>query len=687
MSVFSKLCEPGNIGTLRLKNRIAMPAMGTRLCGVWGEVTDALTRWYRRRAQGGCSLVMVEATLAATAIDNLRLQTRQLRADDTCYIPGLAVLAEAIHEGGALAGMQLSAGGGAQAKAGPWTPGFQGVQEIQPVSPSGVPAIGRSDRPRVLTTEEIETIVELCGNAAWNVKQASFDIVEIHAFGGYLITQFLSPYFNKRTDRYGGSFENRCRFLMEILAAMREAVGPNFPLIVKYSIEDQLPGGWDIDQSRALAEKLEAAGVNAIVVSSGVHGAKMPAVPPYFYPRGIFLPYAEAIKKVVGIPVIAEGRLDDPSLAEKALTEGKADFIYQGRALIADPDWPKKVASGRIEDIRPCLACNECRQSVHDLRVLRCSVNAAAAREGEYDAIRPAEVKRKVMIVGGGPAGIEAARVAALRGHEVILCEKNRQLGGIMLLGGIHNEEITAFAKWMVAQIKKLPVEVRLQTEVTPALVGSIRPDVVIVATGGTFVAPEVPGTERPNVFSAQDLLKLMNGVPVKKGILMSSLLPLAKRAVTVATVRRFLGSNFPIKKRVAVIGGQFPGCSLALFLAHKGKEVTVLEESDHFGKDMEAHTMVGLMAEVEAGKVKILTSTKIEKIIDKGVVVIDESGNKILCEADSVIVALELAASDSNLAEQLQNSGKEVYTIGDAKSFGRMMKAVSEGYVTGHNL
>lgn len=684
---FKNLFAPGRIGTLNLKNRIVMSAMGTRYCGIWGEVTETLIEWYRRRAQGGCALVITESTLAATAVDSLRLTTLQLRADDTCYIPGLARLAEAIHESGAKAGVQLSAGGGAQAKAGGWTPGFQTIQELPPVSPSGVPGLGRSEQPRILSEEEIENVIRLCGNSAFNVKQAGFDLVEIHAHGGYLISQFLSPYFNKRSDKYGGSFENRCRFLLEIVRSMRNATGPDFPIVVKYSIDDFLPDSWDVAQSRSLAKELEHEGVSGIGISSGVHGSKLPATPPYFFPPGVFLPFAEIIKQVVDIPVLVGGRLNTPQTAESVLDLGKADFIYEGRALIADPDWPRKASSGRTEEIRPCLACNECRQCIVELQSVRCTVNAAAGREREYDAIAPAAQSKKVLIAGGGPGGMEAARVAALRGHAVTLCEKNSRLGGLMRIGGIHNEQISEYCNWLIRTIEKLPVEILLRTEVSEALVEKMKPDVLIIATGGTFIKPEIPGFDRQNVFSAQDLYNLMSGLPVERNFYLKTLLPLAKKFISVAAVRRLLESNLIIKKRVAVIGGQFPGCSLALMLAMNGKSVTILEPSATVGRGMEKHAMTALQNEAAAGNVTILKSAKIAAIDDQGVLLSNGDGGQDLIEADSVIVALELAPGRNDLAEKLRDRIKEIYAIGDVKSFQRIRKAVSEGYVAAFRL
>ncbi len=684
---FSSIFTPGRIGKLEVKNRIVLPAMGTNYPSLWGEVNDTLINYYARRAAGGAGLLIIEATVAATAVDRRRVNPKLLRADDTAYTPGLACVTEVIHERGAKAGIQLKPGGGAQAHHGQYLPGIQRVQPVDTISPSGVPAVGLTVKPRPMTIDEIHTMAVLVGDSAFNCKDADIDMIELDAHGGYILSQFLSPYFNKRTDEYGGSFENRCRFLFEVLASMRKAVGPDYPLTVKYSIEDSLPGGWDIEQSRLLARKLEEFGINGIGISSGVQGSKMPAVLPYFYPKGAFIHFAEEIKKVVKIPVFVGGRLDDPELAEKVLREGKTDFLFEGRALIADPDWPRKLACGKEKEIRPCLACNECRQLTVMTREVRCSVNATAGREGKLGSLTPAFAKKKVLVVGGGPGGMEAARIAALRGHNVTLCERFGELGGLTLLAGVHNERIEDFANWEKAQIKSLPIEVKLNTEVTPSLVKEMKPDAVILAIGGNFVTPQVTGIDRNNVFSAKDLYNAMHGIPIKKGGLLGVISPLAKGVLSPAMVRRMLESNFPIKKKVAVIGGQFPGCSLALFLAHKGKEVTIIEEAPDYGIDLEAHTKVGLNNEVEAGHVRILTSTKVDEIVDDGVFVIDDKGSRTKIQADNVISALDLAPSDGKLAEELFGKVDELHIIGDAKSFRRIRLAVSEGYVTAFNL
>jgi 2,4-dienoyl-CoA reductase-like NADH-dependent reductase (Old Yellow Enzyme family)/thioredoxin reductase len=656
---FEYLFKPGRLGTLELKNRIVMLPMGTLLAGEWGQVTEELIHWYARRAKGGAGLIIVEVCMAATAIDPLRLISRVLRADDDCYVPGLACLVDAVHENGAKIGICLNAGAGAQASGGPWIPGFGAVTRMQPVSPSGIPAYGVAEhgavkQPRSLTIEEIEKCIDLCGESARRLKKAGFDLLEIHAPHGYLIAQFLSPYFNKRTDKYGGSLDNRCRFLFEIIAAIRRMVGYDFPLTVRYSIDEAIEGGRDVRESQQIAKKLEEMGIHGISCSVGVYGANIPNIPPYYFPRGSLAYLAEAIKEAVKIPVVAAGRLDDPELAEQILRDGKADFIGLGRGLIADPDWPQKAANGKVKEIRKCLACNDCRIAIHTPRPIRCAVNPVAGREVKYEVMRPAEMRKKVVIVGGGPAGMETARVAVLKGHKVILFEAKNELGGMLNLGSTppHKEILKSITEYYARELDRLGVDVRMGKKATTDLIIREDPDCVIVATGGVALIPDIPGIDKAIVVTALDALSC------------------AKRT----------------GQEVIVAGGGAVGCEVANYLAQQKKKVTIVEMLDTVGLDMDSWIWKHLSAELEKRNVKIMTSMKIDEITDQGIIVIDRNCNKIFLKSDNVVLALGLRGSN-DLSGKLEGKVKKVFTIGDAKLPRRIRESISEGYITAYNL
>ncbi len=408
---FTKLLEPVKIGAMELRNRIVMPPMCTNFASETGAVTQRLIDYYVERARGGVGLVTVEATCVDSPVG--RLSPLQLCVDDDKFIGGLNDLVEAIQEKGAKISLQLHHAGRQTTLA--VTGG------AQPVSASET--VYKDVKARALPAEGIECVVGRFGESAKRAKAAGFDAVEIHGAHGYLIAQFLSPYVNKRIDEYGGDPEKRMRFVLEVLEETRKRVGLDFPIIFRLSGEEFVEDGLTLKEAKGIAQRLERAGVDALHVTAGVGGTIWP-VQPMAVPRGCLVHLAEGIKEVVGIPVIAVGRINNPTLAEEILRDGRADLVSMGRALIADPELPRKVAEGRLDDIRMCTAClRGCSERFNAYLRISCTVNPAVGREKEY-MVKPADKPKKVLVVGGGAAGLEAARVAALRGHEVTLYEK-----------------------------------------------------------------------------------------------------------------------------------------------------------------------------------------------------------------------------------------------------------------------
>jgi 2,4-dienoyl-CoA reductase-like NADH-dependent reductase (Old Yellow Enzyme family)/thioredoxin reductase len=651
---FRKLLEPGEIGKLQLKNRMVMSSMGTRLAGVWGEVNDATIEWYARRARGGAGLITVEATHVAAALFPVRGVIRMLRADDDCYCPGLFALAEAVHEAGSKISIQLSVGRAASTGS-LWMPGLGNIEGTPGMAPSAV-AFPGATKPRAMTIEEIKQTIQWFGKAAARVKQVGFDAVELHAHFHSVPGCFLSPLFNKRTDEYGGSFENRLRFVLEIIASMRQRVGAGFPLMVKYSIDEFVPGGRDIKDGLAIAQRLEREGVDAIVVSQGQAGSKQIPYAPLYWPEGYMVPLAEALKKALRIPVIVGGRLGDSVLAEQILEEGKADFIGMGRPLIADPDLPKKIKEGHTEEIRPCVADNWCFE-IFGKAEMRCTLNAAAGRELKYGEIKPAERIKKVVIVGAGPAGMEAARVAGLRGHKVLLYERGKKLGeGELKLASTapHKEVFQSISAYYKAAIKKLPnVRVEFGKEATVGRILKGKPDTVIIATGGKSVIPDIPGIDGSNVVTAFDIL--------------------ANRAKMVG-------------KKVTVCGGNAIGCETASYLAKQGNRVTMVEMLDRIGADIEANSLSALKDELAEDQVSIVTGKKVEAITDQGVIVSDLKGNRTELQTDIAVLALGVEPVN-DLAPALAGRVKELYTIGDAKKPAKIHDAVADAFILAFSL
>ena len=629
-----KLFQPVNIGKMELKNRLVVPPMGTGFSAPDGTVTDRLIEYHEARARGGFGLIIVEVT----AIDPLgKGSPSELGIWDDKFIPGLSRLAERVHAAGAKVAIQLH-------HAGRETFSFS-LGGQQAVAPSPIPDPVVREVPRELTVEEIKSLVEAYAQGARRAKESGFDAVELHGAHGYLIAQFMSAYANKRTDKYGGDLEGFLRFPLEILQRVRELVGPDYPILFRISGDEAVPQGRTIEESVVVAKRLVEASVDALHVSVGVYeSSHLTSAPPAMEP-GFNAAAAATIKAAVSVPVIAVGRIIDPTVAENIISSGKADLVAIGRSSLTDPEFALKAAEGRPDDIVKCLSCNEgCidRLMMADASIT-CVQNPALGREAEYASAGAMKAK-KVVVAGGGPAGLEVARTAALWGHKVTLYEKKDSLGGQVILAALPpTKEIwLEVVRSRVKDLQRLGVEIKLGCELTPQMIKELSPEVLIVATGSAPLSPDVPGIDRDNVVTAQDVL---NGAPV--------------------------GS------RVVVVGGGLVGCETADYLAQQGKDVTVVEMLRRTAQDISPGARYFLRRRLKEKNVKMLTSTPVKAITGDGVVISPESGERTLGPVDTVVLATG-ARSVNDLAA-VKEFVPEVYVIGDAASPGKVLQAVQQ--------
>ncbi len=495
MSQYTSLFQPGRIGSLEVRNRIVMPPMGTGYADEGGYVSQRMIDYHEARARGGVGLIVVEVTAPSLQCQG---SSHQLTIGDDGHIAGFQRLTDAVHRHGARIALQLQHSS--------WE--MRDGKRRQ-VSPSAVVVPGRvmgiAGPPHELTIDEIQEMVGWFADATVRAREAGFDGVEMHGAHQYLIASFLSASTNRRDDAYGGSLESRARFLVEILAAARRRVGADYPIWPRLNGQELgIEGGVTLEETVGVVPLLEGAGAQAIHVSA--YGAGSSAVRAPIADRpGFLLPLAAAVKKIATVPVVAVGRLDC-DLGEQLLVEGKADFVAIGRRLIADPDYPNKSAAGTPQDITPCINCMECiERPVAEGRGMACAVNAAAGRETGY-RLQPATTARRVVVVGGGPAGMEAARVAARRGHNVTLFEQADRLGGQLEIASRppNKGDIPRLIDFMARQVTEAGVEVCLNTTATPELAAEGAPDAVIIATGGAPVLPDIPGADLPGVVTAQ---------------------------------------------------------------------------------------------------------------------------------------------------------------------------------------
>jgi 2,4-dienoyl-CoA reductase-like NADH-dependent reductase (Old Yellow Enzyme family)/thioredoxin reductase len=638
----SKMFEPFKLGRMPLKNRIVLPPMGTGLGAPGGFVSQRTIDYYEVRAEGGTGLIIVEGSAPG-------LQCHfgnQLCLGSDRHIEGLKKLAEAVHKHGAKIAVQLMHSGTE----------LRDGQPVQ-VSPSAVICLHRNigingKPPHELTIDEIQERVQWYADAARRAKEAGLDGVEMHGAHQYIIASFLSSASNVRTDKYGGTPENKARFAVEILQAARKAVGTEYPLWIRLNAAEYgVPNGVTIEETKRIVPMLVDAGAQAIHVSAYGAGSFATKAPISDTP-GAILPLAIEVKKVTKVPVIAVGRLDFDT-GEQALRDGKADLIAIGRRLLADPELPNKTIENRLNDIRPCIGCMECI----DRRPNRapgtmCTINPAAGKEGEY-RIQPASRVKKVVVVGGGPAGLESARVAALRGHKVTLFEKEQKLGGLLNVAVLppNKSDIAPFTEHLIYQVKKVGVEIRVGIEANWELIEKIKPDVVVIATGGSPVIPEIPGLNTRNALFAQDVLS----DKVKTG------------------------------QNVIILGGGQVGCETGYYLANMGKKVIIIEILPRMAGDMGLMTRRRLMDGLRGKQVALLTNTKCEEVKSNSIVVSSEEKRNTY-PMDSFVVAVGYKPDDE-LFKALEGKVTELYRIGDSSQPRGIREAMTEGYRTGLSL
>lgn len=691
-SRFPTLMSAGRIGTMEIKNRIFVTAMGVSLSNDDGTVSDRLIDYHVAQAEGGAGLIVTGVMGVAWPVG--AVQPNQTAISDDRFLPGLTQLTEAVHAAGSRIAAQLhhgglvathSAGDGHPLWAPAIPPAFSGdfpdyflPEELAAFAGAGVPQV------KVVTPEEIAHVVRQFAEGAIRAKAAGMDGVEIHGGHGYLLSSFVSPSTNTRDDDYGGSLEKRARFLVEVVRAVRAAVGPDFPVWVKIdSLEIGKKVGIVIDDAVTVAKLVEAAGADAITVSAyhDTGQGKLHSASNIPHEPGTHLDAAKAIKQGVSVPVIGSGRIE-LDVGEKALRSGNFDFLAMGRKLLADPGLPAKVAEGREQDIRPCIYCYTCVSTAYLRESLRCAVRPETAFEGRDWA--PSPGAKRVVVVGGGPAGMEAARRLDTAGAQVTLLEKSDRLGGTLQFAGLAYEPNERLLNWLRRGIEGSNVEVRLRTAATPELVRGLKPDTVIVATGAVRDMPPIPGNDLDHVLSGDDMRALMLGQDsdsVRRKTSLATRLATKIGAATGATanldlVRKATHAWMPLGKRIVIIGGELVGLELAEFLHERGREVTVIGEAAKFGAGLLIVRRMRLMAELREHGVAMHPGSREIAITKEGVSFVTGDGTARIAPADHVIVATG-ARGDSTVADTLRGAGLSVVEIGDGTGVGYIEGAI----------
>ena len=691
------LLSPGRIGPIATRNRIVMPAMDQNTCDD-GAITELTVAHYEARAKGGVGLLILETSAVAWPVGATSLHQPGL--SDDRFLPGLTRLASVVHAHGAKMIVQVCHHGK--------TAGVDAMQDRPQLVPSlplpadtpDISAItmdelmkmaaltgGKRPEHREATTDDLALVVEQFADAAHRVQRAGMDGVEIHAAHGYLLSTFLSPRFNRRTDEYGGSVGNRTRLLVEVVEAIRRRCGDEFAVVVRLDGREYAEGGITPELAVEHAKFAEAAGAHAIHMSASspnAMGAGFTDGPLPWQPDQ-YLGFAALVAQAVAVPVIAVGRIS-PDAAEKHIANGECDFVAMGRQLLADPEIPAKLLAGRPDRIRTCINCFVCvAQNFWDGTPV-CAVNAEL---GHYDEgpLTRAETRRRVVVVGGGPSGMEAARVAAQRGHSVTLLERSPHLGGTARFSSLTTPVNAEFVRYLTVAVSELDVEVRTSTPATVDLIRSLEPDVVVVATGARRERPDVPGADLDHVLSGDDLRALLTGddPSVARRLRWYQRLMIAAGGSLRITrdlgrVRTWSKRWMPVGRDVVVVGGGLVGVELAEFLAERGRRVTVLEEGNRLGVEMAHPRRARALHEGRAHGIEFVPEARLSAI-RSGEVEYEVGGEMRVAKADHVMLASGVVP-DESLSDELRAAGFEVRVVGDAGEVGYIQGAVRSAYV-----
>lgn len=676
------LFEPIQIGTMPLKNRIVMSPMTTDYGTSDQEPSARLIEYLEARAKGGVGLITVEVC----TIDPIhRYMPHSMCLGDDRFIEAQRKLTDAIHGHGAKAQPQITHPGPESL-----APFFEQVPSI---GPSVCTNPGTGNPCRQLEAEEISEIVEQYGEAARRAMEAGYDGMELHAAHCYmLLGAFLSPWRNKRRDEYAGhSTKGRTRFLVDVIKRMKEKTDGKLPLTLRISSYERTKGGRDINDTQRIAPMLVEAGVDAFHVSGGgIDTYVSQVVCGNEFQTGYNTAGAEAIKRVVDVPVMVVGRVHDPHTAERILADQQADLVVFGRPFLADEDWPNKAREGRFDDIRRCISCETCIDALYlrppALNEMNCAVNARTGRE-LTNRLTPAERPKKVVVIGGGPGGMEAARVAATRGHEVVLLEKNRRLGGALFFASVVHSDNEHFLEFLTTQVQNLPIDLRLGTEATVDIVRAEEPDVVIVATGAQITTPPIAGDDLPHVFTGTQMRAMLAdhvspaatarlpwwqraGLRVFGGT--------AQRHLTPGRVRALSRKYLPVGNSVAIIGADLAAVEVAEFLASLGRKVSILTDQARLAPEIGPKRRTEHMDHLDDYKVVVNSHVRIDEIQKDGVRITSSAGHGSVVEAESVIIAGEPVA-DEAVFESMQGLAPEVYAIGDCTGLGLIRKATAD--------